>query len=191
MPAGSKADASRLSLLHPWLAWNASSSYWFCPLPASLYCKHALASAPTMSAAAAKNSLNFRWSISILISARHHSSGPMQDNLLETTLARPKPTMRLEENKPRESLKGLVTNWVGGSGNRDMASGTLLRFAAITSCLSGCLLPNSNLGIQPLGWHQVWNAAVQQFSPGCAKPETQNTSLSKIQSSGIYFLWKP
>lgn len=96
-------------------------------------------------------------------------------------------TMKQGRNGANKGLKGSVANRVGGSGTGDTASSALLRFAAITSCLSGCLLPNSNSGTSPGGWHHVWNAAVQKFSPGCAKPEIQSTSLSKIQSSGIYF----
>lgn len=102
-----------------------------------------------------------------------------------------KPTVRRGGNRARESLQGSAANWVGGSGSRVVAPSTQLRFAAITSCLSSRLLPNSTPGIEPPGWHHDWNAAVQQFSPGCANPEIQSASLSEIQSGVIYVLWKP
>lgn len=68
---------------------------------------------------------------------------------------RANPIGKRKMKRARKSLKGSVANRVGGSGMRVTVPSTLLRCTAITSCLSGRLLPNSNIGIQPCGWHHV------------------------------------
>lgn len=159
VPAGPKADASRLSHLRPWLEWNASSSSILpscsqpassasTPLPVSSQCQPQL---PSLHSALVGGGLSATYS-----SQMPQPRDPGRTACWRTPLPGQSPrTMKQGRNGANKGLKGSVANRVEGSGTGDTASSALLRFAAITSCLSGCLLPNSNFGTSPGGWHHV------------------------------------